>query len=480
MAAQKELALREMSRRHLKSFIPYNYKKYKASWHHDIITDKLEMVEEGKLLRLMLFLPPRHGKSEIGSIQFPAWFIGRNPEKEIICCSYTSDLAVDFGRKTRNLIDSPEYQNVFDVKLAPDSKAANKWRTNKGGSYTAVGVGGPITGRGADILIIDDPFKNRKEAESPLIRQQVWNWYLSTAYTRLSPGGAVIVIQTRWHMDDLSGKLIEQAKKDGDSWNVVKFPAIAIQDEVIDDKVIRKTGDALWPTRFPVERLMQIKSVLGNYDWASLYQQEPIDEDSIEFKRDWFKYRSEEDVQRLNTRRFLTIDTAGRMTTKSDYMGFTDNRVDREGNWNIKAWKVKMNSAELLETLFTLQDIHHFESIGIEKTIYLDAIQKFMEIEMQKRKKILPIKELEHRNQSKELRIRGLVPRYQAGNMFHVTGQTSDLEKQLLQFPKGAEDDIIDSLAYQDQIAEAPFYNDPQEMEAQDNNFDKFSPLGDF
>ena len=195
LRAQKEIATRELCRRKLKPFIPYNFNKYVASWHHDVITDKLEKVESGGINRIMLFLPPRHGKSEIGSIQFPAWYLGRNPDKEIICCSYTSDLAIDFGRKTRNLIDSIEYQKIFDVRLAPDSKASNKWRTNKGGSYTAVGVGGPITGRGADILIIDDPFKNRKEAESPLIRQQIWDWYLSTAYTRLSPGGAVIVIQ---------------------------------------------------------------------------------------------------------------------------------------------------------------------------------------------------------------------------------------------------------------------------------------------
>ena len=693
----------------------------------------------------MLFLPPRHGKSELGSIQFPAWFLGRNPEKEIICCSYTSDLAIDFGRKTRNLIDAVEFRNLFKVSLAGDSQAANKWRTNKGGSYTAVGVGGPITGRGADILIIDDPFKNRKEAESPLVRQQVWDWYLSTAYTRLSPNGSIILIQcmtgdtkvavpndvaknlrdikvgdkvltydngklstsivknwtsqghtktftikmssgkmvrgnerhpflifnkgklqwirirdlvtgqkivtlkdngvsgkekrvsgkdvknqqnvedivrptivknggqmvtaphrstpgrvvmdilntvmelhlkimksffrskmvsvlfvnvhhlkiaiknifvsttattqeksedsfamtatllsdvqetkkpywlwrntsdftldkivsieeggieevfdievertanfiangvvssnTRWHENDLAGRLIEKAKVDGDHWHVLKFPAIAIQDEIIDGKFVRKTGEALWPTRYSLERLNQIKSVQGEYDWSALYQQEPVSESSIEFQRPWFLYKEEKDVAKLSTRRFLTIDTAGRMTNKSDFMGFVDNRVDRESKWNIKAWKVKMNSAELLETLFTLQDIYHYERIGIEKTIYVDAFKPFLELEMQKRKKMLPIKELEHSNTAKELRIRELVPRYQSGSIFHITGQCNDLETQLLRFPKGTEDDIMDALAYQVQIAEAPFFTNAEETAINNKDFDKFSPIGNF
>ena len=480
MKAKKELANRELARRHLSAFIPYNFKDYVASWHHDVIMDRLEQVEAGKIQRLMLFLPPRHGKSELGSIQFPAWFLGRNPDKEVICCSYTSDLAIDFGRKTRNLIDQVEFKNLFNVSLAGDSQAANKWRTNSGGSYTAVGVGGPITGRGADILIIDDPFKNRKEAESPLVRQQIWDWYLSTAYTRLSPTGSVILIQTRWHEDDLAGRLIEKAKQDGDNWHVLKFPAIAIQDEMIDGKFARKTGDALWPTRYSLEKLNQIKSVQGAYDWSALYQQEPVSESSIEFQRPWFLYKEESEVAKQNTRRFLTVDTAGRMKDKSDYMGFCDNRVDRERKWNIKAWKVKMNSAELMETLFTLQDLYHYERIGIEETIYVDAFKPFLDLEMQKRKKQLPIKELKHKNVAKELRIRSLVPRYQSGSIFHVTGQCNDLETQLLHFPKGTEDDIMDALAYQEQIAEAPFFNNAEIEAASNQSFDKFSPIGNF
>ena len=463
-------------------FIKYNFHDYDVSGHHQLIADKLEAVERGDITRLMLFLPPRHGKSELGSIQFPAWYLGKNPRKEIICCSYTSDLAVDFGRKVRNLVDSTEYNNIFGVKLRQDSKAANKWNTTQNGSYVAVGVGGPITGRGADVMIIDDPLKNRKEADSPLVREQIWKWYISTAYTRLSPTGAVILIMTRWHDADLAGRLVDEAKKGGDKWHIVSFPAIALKDEKLGNKFVRKMGDALWQSRFSIEKLNQTRDVLGTYEWASLYQQSPITDESIEFKQEWFKYRTEDEVQKLDTRRFLSIDTAGPMTSKSDYTGIVDNRVDREGNWNIKASKYKINSADLVDMLFILQEKYHYEKIGIEKTIYLDSMKPFLDMEMMKRKKPLPIFPLRHANVSKELRIRGLVPRYQAGKIFHIKDECYDLEPQLLRFPKGKEDDIMDAEAYQDQIADVPFGWKEEEPTSGlgSKNFDKFSPIGTF
>lgn len=478
--ADKEIADRELGRRHLMDFVTYNYKTYAPSWHHRLIAEKLEAVERGDIKRLMLFLPPRHGKSELGSVQFPAWYLGKNPEKEIINASYTADLAVGFGRRVRNLVAEPEYQNLFDTRLSEDSKAANKWNTSVGGSYVAVGVGGPITGRGADVFIIDDPFKNRKEADSPVVRNDVWNWYTSTAYTRLSPTGAVILIMTRWHDDDLAGRLLND--KEGDKWEVVEFPAIATREEIIDGIHRRNIGEALWPSRFDVERLEKTKAVIGAYEWASLYQQNPIDETSQEFTKDWIKTRTIDEVERLNTRRFLTIDTAGPMTSTSDYMGLVDNRVDVEGHWNIEAYKYKMNTAQFVELLFTLQQKHHYEKIGIEKTIYLDALKPFIDMEQMKRKTMLPIVELKHGGRSKVLRIRGLLPRYQYGNIFHIQGRCDDLVPQLLRFPKGAEDDILDALAYQDQVAESPFGWSDDDFRGdgakQDRNFDTFSPFG--
>lgn len=483
-AAKQELAKRELARRHLMDFVHYSFKDYDANWHHKLIADKLEAVERGDILRLMLFLPPRHGKSELGSVQMPAWFLGRNPTKEIINASYTADLAVDFGRRVRNLVGGKEFGNLFDVKLAEDSQAANKWNTDKGGSYIAVGVGGPITGRGADVLIIDDPFKNRQEADSPVVRNQVWNWYTSTAYTRLSPKGAVILICTRWHDDDLAGRLLAAETSGGDKWDVVSLPAIATKDENIDKKYHRPKGEPLWPNRFDLSRLESIKQVLGTYEWASLYQQNPVDEESIEFKKEWFKVRKEEEVDKLNTRRFLTIDTAGRMTGTSDYTGLVDNRVDTEGFWNIKAMQYKIGPEQLVEMIFALQQKYHYERIGIEKTIYLDALKMFLDMEAMKRRIVLPIVELKHGGLSKQLRIRGLLPRYQYSRIFHVEGECDELIPQLVRFPKGTHDDLLDSLAYQDQIAEAPFGWEKSDFPGNDQGgkssatFDKFSPIG--
>lgn len=273
--AAVELLARRRAREGLLAFTGYTNPAYQAAPHHRLIAEKLEAVARGEIKRLMICMPPRHGKSELASRRFPAWYLGKNPGKQVIAASYNSDLANDFGREVRNIVASPEFQNLFQVDLAEDSKAANRWHTNAGGMYVAAGVGTAITGRGADILLIDDPFKDRKEADSELQRKTVWDWYTSTAYTRLMPGGAVIVINTRWHDDDLSGRLLYEQEAGGDKWDVLSLPAL--------------NGDvALWPEWYPVERLEQIRSVLPARDWNALYQQNPIPDEGDYFRLDWF------------------------------------------------------------------------------------------------------------------------------------------------------------------------------------------------
>lgn len=270
-----ELLARRRAREGLLDFTAYTNPAYVAAPHHRLIAEKLEAVERGEIKRLMICMPPRHGKSELASRRFPAWFLGRQPGKQVIAASYNSDLANDFGREVRNIVAAQEFQNLFKAELAEDSKAANRWHTNEGGMYVAAGVGTAITGRGADILLIDDPFKDRKEADSEIQRKTVWDWYTSTAYTRLMPGGAVIVINTRWHDDDLSGRLLYEQEAGGDKWDVLSLPAIS-KDE------------ALWPEWYPMERLEQIRSVLPARDWNALYQQNPIPDEGDFFKLDWF------------------------------------------------------------------------------------------------------------------------------------------------------------------------------------------------
>lgn len=274
-AAATELLARRRAREGLLAFTGYTNPAYVAAPHHKLIAEKLEAVERGEIRRLMICMPPRHGKSELASRRFPAWFLGRNPGKQVIAASYNSDLANDFGREVRNIVAGQEFQNLFKAELAEDSKAANRWHTNEGGMYVAAGVGTAITGRGADVLLIDDPFKDRKEADSEIQRKTVWDWYTSTAYTRLMPGGAVIVINTRWHDDDLSGRLLYEQEAGGDKWDVLSLPAIS-------------KDQALWPEWYPMERLEQIRSVLPARDWNALYQQNPIPDEGDFFKLDWF------------------------------------------------------------------------------------------------------------------------------------------------------------------------------------------------
>jgi predicted phage terminase large subunit-like protein len=223
----------------------------------------------------MIFMPPRHGKSELASKRFPAWCLGRNPKRQIIAASYNSDLANDFGRNVRNIIAEPEFGQVFTgVTLAPDSQAANRMNTNHGGTYVAAGVGTAVTGRGADIALIDDPFKDREEADSERRRETVWDWYRSTLYTRLMPGGSIVLIQTRWHEDDLAGRLLEQERG---QWDVLELPAL------------HPERGALWPEWYDETALLRIKDTIGPREWSALYQQQPQPDEGTFFQRDWFK-----------------------------------------------------------------------------------------------------------------------------------------------------------------------------------------------
>jgi len=428
-------------------------RKYKPNWHHEVIAEELEKAEKGisdwKILILMC--PPRSGKSTETTINFPAWYLGRNPDKEIITASYSSDLATDFGSKTRTLISSDEYQLIFPkVSLRKDEKSKAKWMTDDGGSYISVGIGGAITGRGANILIIDDPIKNREEADSALIRQKHWDWFTSTAYTRLEPNGKVILILTRWHLDDLAGRIMANDEFSS-KMKVIKFPAIATEDDQY-----RKKGEALWKARYPKGEVESIRRGIGIYDFSALYQQSPILSENQEFKPNWFIDRDWQDVLELNTRNFLTIDTAVSKASSADYTGIVRNYVDRENKWNIKAKKMRLNPKELIDLLFALNDQDRYEKIGIEKTIYLDAIKPFLDDEMRKRDKYLTIIPLEHQQINKEVRIRGLIPRYESRSIIHISGECEDLKDELLTFPKGTTDDVLDALAYQTQIAEAP------------------------
>lgn len=227
----------------------------------------------------MIFMPPRHGKSELASVRFPAWYLGRNPSNQIITASYAHKLAAKFGRQVRNLIASREYQAIFPgLTLAEDSTAKDLFNTNHGGVYMATGVDGSVTGSGGDLVSIDDPVKGQQEADSETIQETAWDWYRSDLYTRLMPGARIVVTQTRWNEADLSGRILESEGRveEGGQWHVLDLPAI------------NAGGEALWPEWYPISALERIKAAIGPRAFSALYQQQPQPEEGTFFKREWF------------------------------------------------------------------------------------------------------------------------------------------------------------------------------------------------
>lgn len=443
----------QQARKNLIDFEIATNDKYVPNWHHNLIAKELEHLEafgDRDYKILIITEPPRHGKSQQVSIDFPAWLLGRNPEAEIIVSSYSADLAQDFGGKTREKMVSPQFQAIFpEVSLREDEQARGHWRTKQGGGYIAVGVGGPITGRGARYVVIDDPIKNREEAESEVYRKKTWDWFTSTAFTRLEPHGVVIVMHTRWHTGDLVGLILNNpdlAKRT----KVIHLPALAEKEEY----PYRGINDPLWPSRYTFENLIDIKKTIGPYDWAALYQGSPVLTANQEFRPEWIRTIAEYQIGMMNCKRFLTIDTAMSKKTQADYTAFVDNSVNQENFWHIRAWRNKIGPEELVDAIFSLHEQFHYTSIGIEKTAYLEGLKPYLDSEQRKRNRFLPIVELKHNLTQKEVRIRGLLPRYAAGSIFHVENRCKDLEEEMISFPVGVHDDLLDALAYQSQVTD--------------------------
>lgn len=472
--AKRELAKRELARRHFKHFPPYIYEGYQTGWHIELLCDALERVSRGEIRFLLVEEPPRHSKSLHVSQLFPAYVVGVDPDTPVIVASYSGDLATDHGRETRNIIDGDRYKNVFSTRLAPDSAAKGKWNTvveedgrlkNRKGAYNAAGVGGSITGKGAKFFIIDDPHKDRKEADSEVVRQSVWDWYRSVARTRLTPDGAIIVTHTRWHEDDLIGRLTT-GKETKEQWvdyfeflknglGDAKWVRLTLRAIATDDEAYRKRGEALWPNRYPLAELDDIKATLGPYEWSALYQQHPVDEGNREFKAAWFKKRTYADLEKTTTRKFATIDSALTARESSDYTGVTRNYVNTNNEWHFRTERYRLDGKAIIDLIFKLHE-EGFEKIGVEEGAFMHVIDPFLKEEMVIRGIFPNVVPLKHNNTMKEVRIRGLVPRYSLGKIFHLEDACQELEDELLAFPKGSHDDCADSAAYQLQIAQPP------------------------
>jgi len=306
---------REAAQQDFMKFVGEMWPGFINGAHHKVMAQKFQDIAEGKCKRLIINMPPRHTKSEFASYLLPAWFLGKYPGKKIIQCSNTAELAVGFGRKVRNLVGSEQYARIFpNVSLRSDSKAAGRWSTNSNGEYFAIGVGGTVTGKGADLLIIDDPHSEQEAAianTNPEVYDKVYEWYGSGPRQRLQPGGSIIVVMTRWSKRDLTGKILKSSiERDGDTWEIIDFPAIL------------PSGKALWPQFWRLEELQALKEELPVSKWNAQYQQQPTSEEGALVKREWWQ---EWTLEKPPVCEYIiqSWDTAYTKNERSDYSACT-------------------------------------------------------------------------------------------------------------------------------------------------------------
>jgi predicted phage terminase large subunit-like protein len=426
---------RILAHRNLIEFTEFTFERYRTAQHHRIIAGQLERIENGEIDRLMLLVPPRHGKSELASHRFPAWYLGRQPDRQFLSVSATESLASDFGRAVRNTISSPEYRAIFDrTELAEDSQAKGKWHTSAGGVYYALGIGGSILGRGGDCILIDDPYASMQDALSELTRKNVWDWYTGTAYNRLMPGGKIVVINHRMHEDDLCGQLLAQQAAGGDKWEVVELPAI------------NEDGTALWPDAYPIETLERIRKNSQARFWSALYMQRPSPDQGDYFKVDWLKpYTKAPDPKTL------------RVYGGSDYAVTADGGdwtvhavvgIDPEGRmYLLDLWRQQASSDVWVEAFCDLVIEHKPLGWAEETGQIKSGVGPWIEKRQRERKAFCYREQFPTRG-DKAIRAQSMRGRMALDGLYVPTNAHwyPSFRSELLSFPAGKHDDQVDAI----------------------------------
>lgn len=414
--------------------------------HLSLLDEKLCDLAARKIKRLIVTMPPRHGKSQLCSRYFPAWYLGTHPNDRVILCSYEANFAAEWGGRARDVLD--EYGSLFGVKVRDDSSARDDWKiTGREGGMVTAGVGGPITGRGANLLIIDDPVKNAAEAGSPTYRQRVWEWWTSTALTRVEPDGVVLLIMTRWNEDDLAGRLLRQnddGEDDDERWDVLNLPAIAEDDDQLD----RKPGEALWEERWPLAKLKARMKRLGGYVWNALFQQRPSPEEGNVFKRAWFpESRRIDAAPRSATRAVRYWDLAATKQqpgTDPDYAVGCLMRTNGDRFWICDVKRLRGSPNDIESTLISTAasdgpdvSVRVEQEPGASSKLYIDSLARRMN-----RYDLKGIKS----SADKVTRARPFAAACEREDVVLVRGEWNEqFVEELCKFPNATHDDQVDA-----------------------------------
>ena len=440
LASRVELGEKDKARNEFMEFVAKVWPDFIGGRHHAKMAKAFERVANGECKRLIINMPPRHTKSEFASYLLPAWFLGKFPNKKVIQCSNTAELAVGFGRKVRNLVDSEAYKELFpNLELRADSKAAGRWNTSKNGDYFAIGVGGTVTGKGADILIIDDPHSEQEAAlaaSNPDVFDKVYEWYTSGPRQRLQPGGSIVIVMTRWAQRDLTGQVMKAAAaRGGEQWDVIEFPAIL------------PSGKPLWPEFWTLGELTALREELPNSKWQAQYQQNPVGNESAIVKRDWWQWWDKEEPPRCEYI-LQTWDTAFEKNNRADYSagttwGIFKNEEDNNTSHIIllNTYKKRVEWVELKRDV--LAEYNEYEPDGLLVEKKASGAPLIYEL----RAMGIPVQEYTpSKGQDKISRLNSVSDIIASGKVWVPrTRWAEELVDEIAAFPSGEHDDLVDA-----------------------------------